>query len=175
MYSHGERNGALATYLVEANERSSFSLWTNTTVNRVIRSGSLITGVEVEAYGPDGHCGVVNVTASTGRVILSAGTFGTPKILFRSGIGPTDMLEVISASSDGANLISKSNWIELPVGQSLNDHVNVMSLLQSDFSYQKMTDPASTDRHYHPTSECDVLRLLWRLRRSHFERSNRVS
>lgn len=115
----------MATYLVEANERSNFKLWTNTTVSRVIRAGSLITGVEVQAYGVDGHCGVVNVTAGTGRVILSAGTFGTPKILFRSGIGPADMLEVVEASSDGANMVPESDWLTLPVGQNLNDHVNV--------------------------------------------------
>lgn len=94
-------------------------------MNRVIRTGSLITGVEVEAYGVGGHCGVVNVTLGTGRVILSAGTFGTPKILFRSGIGPEDMLEVVSSSPKVVDMVAESDWITLPVGENLQDHANV--------------------------------------------------
>lgn len=77
----------MATYLVTASERSNFKLWMNTTVDKVIRTGGHITGVQVEAYGDGGYKGVVNVTPSTGRVILSAGTFGSAKILLRSGIG----------------------------------------------------------------------------------------
>jgi cellobiose dehydrogenase (acceptor) len=52
---------------------------------RVIRTGGHITGVELECYkGGPGHSGTVNVTPGTGRVILSAGTFGSAKVLFRS-------------------------------------------------------------------------------------------
>jgi cellobiose dehydrogenase (acceptor) len=115
----------MASYLVSASSRTNFKLWTNTTVNRVIRSGSTITGVEVEAYGAGGYCGVVNVTSGTGRVVLSAGTFGTPKILFRSGIGPTDMLTVVNASSQVADMVPQSDWITLPVGHNVQDHQNV--------------------------------------------------
>lgn len=122
MFSHGERGGPMATYLVTAHERSNFKMWTNTTVNRLVRTGGHITGVEVQAYGIGGLCGTVNVTPKTGRVILSAGTFGTPKILFRSGIGPSDQLEVVKASTDGSAMIKKADWINLPVGYNLDDH-----------------------------------------------------
>lgn len=84
MFSNGERGGPMATYLVSASERPNFTLWMNTTVNRVIREGGHITGVEVESFGDNGYYGVTNVTASTGRVVLSAGTFGSAKILMRS-------------------------------------------------------------------------------------------
>lgn len=84
MFSNGERGGPMATYLVSASERPNFTLWMNTTVNRVIREGGHITGVELEAFGEGGYYGVANVTESTGRVILSAGTFGSAKILMRS-------------------------------------------------------------------------------------------
>lgn len=84
MFSNGERGGPLATYLVTSKARKNFNLWMNTTVKRVIRSGGHITGVEVEPFGDGGYKGVVNLTSVTGRVILSAGTFGTAKILFRS-------------------------------------------------------------------------------------------
>lgn len=84
MFSNGERGGPMATYLVTANARSNFDLWTGTAVKRVIRTGGHITGVEVEAYEEGGYVGTVNVTSITGRVILSAGTFGSAKILMRS-------------------------------------------------------------------------------------------
>lgn len=84
MVSNGERGGPMATYLVSASERPNFTLWTNTTVSRVIREGGHITGVEIEAFGEGGYYGVANVTESTGRVVLSAGTFGTAKVLMRS-------------------------------------------------------------------------------------------
>ncbi|KAE8355464.1 hypothetical protein BDV28DRAFT_146138 [Aspergillus coremiiformis] len=124
MFSHGERGGPLGTYLVSANGRDNFDRWMNTTVKRVIRQGGRITGVEVEATLEGGYAGTVNVTAGTGRVILSAGAFGSPKILFRSGIGPKDQLSVVKGSPDGKTMVAESDWIELPVGHNLVDHVN---------------------------------------------------
>lgn len=84
MFSNGERGGPMATYLVTANARSNFDLWMNTAVKRVIRTGGHITGIEVEPYGDGGYTGVVNVTSISGRVVLSAGTFGSAKALLRS-------------------------------------------------------------------------------------------
>lgn len=114
----------MATYLVSASERNNFKLITNTDVKRVIRTAGHVTGVEVTAYANGGYTGVFNVTEITGRVILSAGTFGTSKILFRSGVGPTDMLQVVNGSSDGLKFIDSSAWIHSPVGQNLQDHTN---------------------------------------------------
>ncbi|KAE8139037.1 hypothetical protein BDV38DRAFT_281595 [Aspergillus pseudotamarii] len=124
MFSGGERGGPMGTYLVSASERDNFARWSNTTVKRVVREGGRITGVEVEATLDGGYAGTVNVTANTGRVILSAGTFGTPKVLMRSGIGPKDQLSVVKSSTDGETMIAESEWIELPVGENLVDHVN---------------------------------------------------
>jgi cellobiose dehydrogenase (acceptor) len=46
----------------------------------------------------------------------------------RSGIGPTDQLEVVKASAlDGATMIGNDSWINLPVGYNLDDHLNVSS------------------------------------------------
>ncbi|RMX83900.1 hypothetical protein D0869_04962 [Hortaea werneckii] len=123
MFSNGERGGPMATYLVSASERKNFKLLTNTTVPRVIRDGSHITGVETEAFLDGGMCGEINVTPNTGKVILSAGAFGTPKILFRSGIGPQDQLEVVQ-EAEGDAMVSSSDWINLPVGHNLDDHTN---------------------------------------------------
>ncbi|KAK4107520.1 GMC oxidoreductase [Canariomyces notabilis] len=122
MYSGGERGGPLATYLVTASGRKGFTLWTNTIAKRVVRTGGHATGVEVEC-NRGGHAGIVSLTPNTGRVILSAGAFGSAKLLFRSGIGPADQLRVVNNSADGPTMISSDQWINLPVGYNLNDHV----------------------------------------------------
>lgn len=85
---NAERQGPLRTYLATAMERKNFALWTNTVARRLVRNGSHITGVEMEcskggAVGP-GRAGTVRVTPGTGRVILSAGTFGSARVLLRS-------------------------------------------------------------------------------------------
>lgn len=126
MYANGERGGPMATYLVSAMQRPNFSLWMNTAVRRVIREGGHVTGVEVEPYLEGGYSGIVRLTPVTGSVVLSAGTFGSAKILMRSGIGPEDQLEVVANSAvDGDTMISRDQWINLPVGYNLEDHVNV--------------------------------------------------
>ncbi|KAF2645063.1 cellobiose dehydrogenase [Massarina eburnea CBS 473.64] len=120
---HAERHGPLRSYLETAMARPKFTLWTNTMVKRVVRTGGHATGVELECKNSAGKSGTVNVTPGTGRVIVSAGTFGSAKVLFRSGIGPTDLLNVVKGSSDGATMIAQDQWINLPVGYNLNDHV----------------------------------------------------
>ncbi|KAI9371138.1 hypothetical protein BJX61DRAFT_548470 [Aspergillus egyptiacus] len=122
MFEQGQRGGPLATYLVSAAERDNFDLWVNTTVRRVVREGGMVTGVEVQPFLEGGYEGTVRLSEN-GRVVLSAGAFGTPKILFRSGIGPQDQLAVVRESAlDGETMISESQWIDLPVGENLMDH-----------------------------------------------------
>lgn len=128
-----------------AAKRKNFRLLTNTNARRLVRTGGHITGVELEcahggSVGP-GYSGSINVTPVTGRVILSAGTFGSAKLLFRSryfarkycselntvgGIGPADQLRIVNNSKiDGPTMIPSDQWITLPVGYNLNDHVGV--------------------------------------------------
>ncbi|TVY40768.1 Cellobiose dehydrogenase, partial [Lachnellula subtilissima] len=124
MYIHGERGGPMATYLVTASSRRNFHMWLNTSVERINRVGGHATSLDLLATNNGGYTGTLNLTANTGRVILAAGAFGTPKILFRSGIGPTDMLQVVNSSTDASKMISSSSWINLPVGYNLDDHLN---------------------------------------------------
>jgi cellobiose dehydrogenase (acceptor) len=167
MYENAQRQGPLGTYLVSATKRSNFQLWTNTAVRRVIRTGGKATGVELEG-GVGGYCGNVTLNAG-GRVILSAGVFGTSKLLYRSAIGPKDQLTVVKNSArDGKTFLPENQWIDLPVGKNLIDHVNVsftqrkiecMSLtaLQTDLVikhpnisnydfYQAWTNPIAADK-----------------------------
>lgn len=90
---NGERHGPLATYLVSALKREKFRLLTNTVARRLVRTGGHVTGVELEcnqggAVGP-GKSGIVSVTPKTGRVVVSAGTFGSARVLFRSTVPMT--------------------------------------------------------------------------------------
>ncbi|KAK4249648.1 carbohydrate-binding module family 1 protein [Corynascus novoguineensis] len=163
MFSGGERNGPLGTYFQTAKKRSNFKLWLNTSVKRVIREGGHITGVEVEPFRDGGYEGIVPVTSVTGRVILSAGTFGSAKILLRSGIGPADQLEIVAASEkDGPTMISNSSWIDLPVGYNLDDHLNTDTVISHpdvvfyDF-YEAWDTPIASDKESYLNSRTGIL------------------
>lgn len=152
----------MATYLQTAMARDNFELAVNTTVRRVVRTGSTITGVEVLASDVGGKTGIYTVTANTGKVILSAGTFGTAKILMRSGIGPEDSLEAVQASSiDGASMIAKEDWILLPVGYNVMDHANTdmvashPNVTAYDF-YGAYDDPIEADKELYLDSRAGI-------------------
>ena len=161
MFSNGERGGPMATYLVEASKRSNFKLLTNTGVKRIVRTGGKATGVELEAQNSAGKCGTVNLSAK-GRVIVSAGVFGSSKILMRSGIGPTDQLNVVKASADGPSMIASTSWINLPVGKNLDDHTNTDVVIDNkdavfyDF-YEAFTNPIPSDKSLYLNQRSGIL------------------
>ena len=85
-----------------------------------VRSRSNLTilgGVEIDRVIFDGATAVGVVTTegqnySGSEIILSAGTYGSPAILLRSGVGPAADLDAL-----GIEVIS-----DLPVGRRLQDH-----------------------------------------------------
>tara|TARA_R110002003_G_scaffold79_6_gene7048 strand:- start:9416 stop:10903 length:1488 start_codon:yes stop_codon:yes gene_type:complete len=91
----------------------------NTKVIRAVRTGSSVTGVEVETA--DGQRIIYNVNAG-GSVLLAAGTMSTPRILFNSGIGPADQLQTVAAGTSSVTLPDEADWIDLPVGAEIKDH-----------------------------------------------------
>ncbi|KAK3379639.1 cellobiose dehydrogenase [Lasiosphaeria ovina] len=158
-FSGGERGGPMATYLLTASQRKNFAFWTGAAVKRVVRTGGHVTGVEVECSG---GTTTINVTPNTGRVIISAGTFGSAKILWRSGIGPKDQLNVVKQSGDGATMISSDQWIDLPVGYNLYDHVGTdleiahPNIVNYDF-YAAYNRPASGDSQSYLNGRTGIL------------------
>ncbi|KAG8699391.1 hypothetical protein FRC09_006652 [Ceratobasidium sp. 395] len=116
----GKRTGPMDTYLKTSKSRSNFKLVTYTKVLSVVRNGAQITGVRTNstALGSDGIASL----ASKGRVILSAGVFGTAKILFQSGIGPSDMLSIAASNPTSSKYMPPSSqYINLPVGMNVKD------------------------------------------------------
>lgn len=47
----------------------------------------------------------------------------TPRSLFNSGIGPFDQIYVVQAGSTNITLPDESEWIDLPVGEGIKDHI----------------------------------------------------
>ena len=132
VFQDGERSGPMSVYLGSAYPRPNFSLYTNAIVDRVIREGSKITGVEISNTAADGFRGTVKANKA---VVLAAGAFGTPKVLMRSGIGPKDQLETVR-NAEGSKMISEDQWIDLPVGYNLMDNINTdIVISQPDVVY----------------------------------------
>lgn len=136
-FLNGEKGGPMATYLVTASQRKNFKLQMNTMVSRVLRNGDVAIGVEVESTASGGLSGTIKVTPGSGRVILSAGVFGTFKVLLRSGIGPLDELQrLANGSTEASKLPPKQKWIDLPVGYNLDDGPNFyIGLSVQDLEY----------------------------------------
>ncbi|KAH9919454.1 cellobiose dehydrogenase [Epithele typhae] len=146
----GERAGPVATYLQTALARPNFTYKDYVLVSQVVRNGSTITGVRTNdtSLGPNG---VIPLNPK-GRVILSAGSFGTARILFQSGIGPNDMIQVVQGNTQAAaNLPPQSQWINLPVGMGVSDNpsINLVFTHPSIDAYENwanvFTNPRSAD------------------------------
>ena len=100
------RQGTLVTYIRKARPRLSLEIRARSLVDRVLLSGERAIGVR---YIDDGAPREVFAD----HVALAAGTYGTPGVLIRSGIGPEEHLREIGVEVA----------VNLPVGEHLNDHV----------------------------------------------------
>lgn len=138
---NGLTAGPVMTYLPSAQALSNFELQLHTKVIRIVRTGSLVTGVEVE--NSSGKRQIINVNKG-GRVVLASGSLSTPRVLFNSGIGPVDQIETVSSGSNITNvtLPAESDWIILPVGQGLKDHPIVTISFNSSTPVQFLSTAA---------------------------------
>ncbi|GKZ71987.1 hypothetical protein AnigIFM50267_008035 [Aspergillus niger] len=94
---------------------SNVTLWTKATVERLIMAGRTVEGVIV-ARALGGQIERVQVRARK-EVILSAGAYGSPKILLLSGIGPAAELKRHNISPVA----------DLPVGKNYADHPHIFT------------------------------------------------
>lgn len=122
-FKNGIRSGVTHTYLQTAKARSNFKLLMWTYTQAVVRNGSTITGVQTNntLELPNG----LATLNPKGRVILSSGCFGTARTLFASGIGPSDMIQMVQGSSQANLLPPSSQYINLPVGYYVSDNPSI--------------------------------------------------
>lgn len=91
------------TYLTEeVRARANLEIRSATEVDRLEIEGTRATGVRL----------VSGEVVTGGEIVLSAGTFGSPALLMRSGIGPAAHLAAL-----GIPVVA-----DLPVGERLQDH-----------------------------------------------------
>jgi len=79
------------------------------------------------------------------------------------GIGPKDQLEVVKGSAkDGETLIKEADWINLPVGSNLIDHLNTDLIVTHpdvvfyDF-YEAWTTPIEGDKGAYLSNRTGIL------------------
>lgn len=104
--ANGIRWNAAFAYLDPVREQSNLTVLSNTTVDRLLVEGHRVVGVR--SIGEDGPREV-----EAGRVVVCGGTYGSPAVLLRSGIGDPDQLRTIGIEP----LLPLSG-----VGQNLHDH-----------------------------------------------------
>lgn len=105
VYEGTRWNTALA-YLDPVRSRPNLTVIGNALIERVIIENARAVAVEAVVDGE-------RMTIQAGRIILSAGAYGSPAILMRSGIGPSNELRRL-----GAEVLH-----DLPgVGRALTDH-----------------------------------------------------
>ncbi|CAO2651358.1 Nn.00g039280.m01.CDS01 [Neocucurbitaria sp. VM-36] len=114
----GLRAGPVRTYLPLAESLPNFKLQLHTKVIRAVRTNATITGVEIE--DGQGQHSIINVNHG-GKVILAAGAMSSPRLLFNSGIGPAEQINIVKSGSTGVTLPPESAWINSPVG-FVRDH-----------------------------------------------------
>ncbi len=81
----GIRLNAALTYLETARERSNLSLMPDTLIDQILFRGKRAVGVRT----------VDGIEISARETILSAGAYGSPAILLRSGVGPREHLSEV--------------------------------------------------------------------------------
>jgi choline dehydrogenase len=102
----GVRMSAAMTYLARARSRANLTLLADSLVDRVLSHAQQAVGVLLA----DGRI------VRADRVVLAAGTYGSPAILLRSGIGPADELHALGIDVRA----------DLPgVGANLREHPGV--------------------------------------------------
>ncbi|MEM1144338.1 MAG: GMC family oxidoreductase N-terminal domain-containing protein [Pseudomonadota bacterium] len=104
---NGERASTSQTYLKSVSQNPHLHVKTDALVHKVNMDGDTATGVTYSIK--DGPALAANARK---EVIVSSGTFGSPKVLMLSGIGPSEHLSGLGIDA----------LINLPVGKNFHDH-----------------------------------------------------
>ena len=113
----GERYSAYTAYLKDHLHRPNLTVITHAIVDRVIFENDVAVAVQFETPAR-----VQQVRASR-EILLSAGAFGSPQILLRSGVGSASALEAL-----GIPLQCNRSG----VGENLQDHIDLIEAVRTD-------------------------------------------
>ncbi|CAH1402166.1 unnamed protein product [Nezara viridula] len=103
------RHSAVSAYLLPLKSRPNVHILKNAYVTEVHTDGETNRVCAVSFL----HNNQKRIVLSRKEVILSAGTFGSPKILMLSGIGPAGHLHEVGVAT----------IVDLPVGENLQEHL----------------------------------------------------
>ena len=110
----GKRCSAAKAYLVPCLDRENLTVLTETNVNKIVVQNK--KACAVECIDKNGEFFTLEANK---EVLLSSGAFGSPQIMLRSGIGPSD--EILKHGIKHLH--------ELPgVGKNLQDHIDYLSV-----------------------------------------------
>ncbi|WP_221798149.1 GMC family oxidoreductase [Oceanobacter mangrovi] len=141
---NGERQSTSQTYLKQLAGNPKLTVMTHALVHKVNLEGS---GKQQKATGVTYSIkGGAAVTAKANKeVIVSAGAFGSPKILLLSGIGPAEHLAKVGVEAK----------VELPVGKNFHDHqhMSINATTKENISIYQEDKGASAIKH--------MLQYLW--------------
>ena len=111
MDDQGRRRSAYVSYLQDAMDgpcRANLNLIQDATVTKLMLSESMVTGIEYKPTSDTNATTSLMQIHANHEVFVTAGPFGSPRLLQLSGIGPADVLP-----SRGVETVH----IDLPVGQ----------------------------------------------------------
>ncbi|XP_060571854.1 L-sorbose 1-dehydrogenase-like [Ruditapes philippinarum] len=106
---NGVRSSTGLEYLGKFGRKENLDISTNSFVTKMKIENSVATGVYFIKNG------IKRLVKAKRDIILSGGTFNSPKLLMLSGVGPKDHLKNV-----GIPLIK-----DLPVGKKLDDHISI--------------------------------------------------
>ncbi|XP_047024771.1 ecdysone oxidase-like [Helicoverpa zea] len=118
-FSHTIRSGrrdSSLTALLNKVHNNNLHVLKNTLVTKILIENNTAVGVQALSDGKE------LFFYADKEVILSAGTFNTPKLLLLSGIGPKEVLAEFEIEAVQ----------NLPVGEGLQDHVMVINFLAAE-------------------------------------------
>ena len=135
-------------YVTKSYKRSNVTVKCNVTVDKVILEGDPDNDLQAKGVEFEDHNGNKFKALARKEVVITGGSYGSPAILLRSGIGPKADLKAL-------NIACK---VDLPgVGKNLQDH-------QLIFIYYEVNQPDLTDdpRVNHDPNALENGRKEWR-------------
>lgn len=112
----GGRRDSTLTAMLNKVQTNNLHVLKDTLATKIIIENESAVGVKALSNGEE------LVFFANKEVVVTAGTFNTPKLLMLSGIGPKASLEEL-----GIQVVK-----DLPVGEGLNDHIMVLYYIAAD-------------------------------------------